>query len=114
MYVSLIPVILGSHVLIASTAGLPSIDVQKLCHAAEGAMAALGGEPLKVFDACVSDEQDARTQLLKDWATYPSPDKATCVRVKDFQPSYVEWITCVEMARALRKIRQAPGAKPPG
>jgi hypothetical protein len=46
MPLSFVPVDLGSHMLVAAT-GLPSIDLQKLCHASEGAMGFLSGEPTK-------------------------------------------------------------------
>jgi len=111
---SLVPVILGSHVLVAAT-GLPSINLQKLCHASDRAMAFLSGEPTKTFDSCMSVEQQAREQLLKDWATYLPSDKALCMRTKDYPSSYVEWITCAEMARDLRRIRKKKSApEPPG
>jgi hypothetical protein len=114
MLLSLVPAILGSHVLIAAT-GLPSIDLQKLCHTSERTLGGLSGDPMKTFDACMSDEQEAREQLLRDWVTYPSSDRALCMRATDYLPSYVEWITCAEMAKDLRRIRrEKPAPKPPG
>jgi hypothetical protein len=110
----LLSVVLGSHVLIAA-AGLPSIDLQKLCHTSERTMADFSGKPTKTFDSCMSDEQEAREQLLRDWMTYPSSDKALCMRATDYLPSYVEWVTCAEMAKDLRRIRkEKPAPKPPG
>jgi len=105
MPLSFVPVLLGSHVLVAA-ANLPRIDLEKLCHTSERAMAFLGGEPTKIFDSCMSIEQQAREQLLKDWATYLPSDKALCMRTKDYLSSYVEWITCAEMAMDLRRIRK--------
>jgi hypothetical protein len=114
MLLSLVPVVLGSHVLFAA-AGLPSIDLQKLCHSSERTMGGLSGDTMKTFDACMSDEPEAREQLLKDWVTYPSSDKALCMRATDYLPSYVEWITCAEMAKDLRRIRkETPAPGPPG
>jgi hypothetical protein len=114
MLLSLVPVVLGSHVLFAA-AGLPSIDLQKLCHSSERTMGSLIGDPVRTFDACMSDEQEAREQLLRDWVTYPSSDKALCMRGADYLPSYVEWITCAEMAKDLRRIRkERPAPVPPG
>jgi hypothetical protein len=104
MLLSFVPIIIGSHLLIAA-AGLPGIDPQKLCHASHRAMPDLGGGPMQTFQSCMRDEQEAREQLLMEWVTYSSSDKALCVRTKDYLPSYVEWITCVEMARDLRRIR---------
>jgi hypothetical protein len=112
MLFSLVPAILGSHVLIAA-AGLPSIDLQKLCRSSERAIGGLSGDPMRTFDSCMSDEQDAREQLLRDWVTYPSSDRALCMRATDYLPSYVEWITCAEMAKDLRRIRKEKPL-PPG
>jgi hypothetical protein len=112
MLLSFVPVILGSHLLIAA-AGLPGIDPQKLCHASERRMPEIGGEPMQTLNSCMIDEQEAREKLLKDWVTYPSSDKAFCMRTKDYLPSYVEWITCAEMARDLRRIRKEEPASPP-
>ena len=100
MMLSFVPVVLGSHLLIAA-AGLPGIDPQKLCHGSD-----LGGGPMQTFQSCMMDEQEAREKLLKDWGTYPSSDKAFCMRTNDYLPSYVEWITCAEMARDLRQLRK--------
>jgi hypothetical protein len=114
MLFSFLPVVLGSHVLIAA-AGLPSIDLQHLCHTSERTMGGLSGDPTKTFDSCMNDEQEAREQLLRDWMTYPSSDKALCMRPTDYLPSYVEWNTCAEMAKDLRRIRkERPAPGPPG
>ena len=51
------------------------------------------------------DEQEARDQLLKNWVAYPPSDRALCMRAADYLPSYVEWITCAEMSKDLRRIR---------
>ena len=112
MLLSLLPFILGSQMLIAAT-GPPAIDPRHLCHASDRAMPDLGGEPMQTFHACMRDEQEASEQLLKDWVTFSSSDKALCMRSKDYLPSYVEWITCAEMARDLRRIRKEKPASPP-
>src|SRR5258708_3321833 len=114
MLISLVPVAPGSQVLIAAAA-LPSIDLQKLCHSSERTMGGGSEDSIKTFDSCISDEQEAREQLLKNWVTYPSSDKALCMHEMDYLPSYVEWITCAEMAKDLRRIRnEKPTPAPPG
>jgi hypothetical protein len=60
----------------------------------------------------MSDEQGAREQLIKNWATYPASDKTRCVQSMDYSPSYVEWLTCAEMARDVRKTRKEDAASP--
>ena len=113
MLISLVPAVLGSQVLIAA-AGLPSIDLQTLCHSSERTMGGHSEDSTRTFDSCMGDEQEAREQLLKNWATYPSSDKTLCMRATDYLPSYVEWITCAEMAKDLRRIRneKPTGASP--
>ena len=44
--------------------------------------------------------------LVKDRATYSSADKALCMKTAVYLPSYVEWLTCLEMERDVRKERQ--------
>jgi hypothetical protein len=107
MFPSFVPAILGSHMLIAAVAGgVPNIDLQKVCHDSESAMVGLGDNPTSSFDSCMSDEQAAREQLLKDWASYSASDKSHCIHPADYLPSYVEWLTCVEMEGNVRQIRQ--------
>jgi len=114
MLFSLIPVAFASHVLVTA-AGLPSIDLQGLCHSSERTMSSRDTDSIRTFDSCMSDEQEAREQLLKNWVTYPSSDRALCMRATDYLPSYVEWITCAEMAKELRRIRnEKPAPRSPG
>jgi hypothetical protein len=113
MLFSLVPVVLGSQVLIAA-AGLPSLDLQGLCHSSERTMGGRNEDSTRTFESCMSDEREAREQLLKNWVTYPPSDKTLCMRATDYLPSYVEWITCAEMAKDLRRIRseKPTGATP--
>jgi hypothetical protein len=62
-------------------------------------------------NACLDSEQKAREQIIKDHATYSSTDKGRCMRTGVYLPSYVEWLTCLEMERDVRKMRlgQPPG-----
>jgi hypothetical protein len=57
-------------------------------------------------NACLDSEQKARDQLVKDLATYSSAYKAQCMRTDVYLPSYVEWLTCLEMERDVRKERR--------
>ena len=50
--------------------------------------------------------QKARDQIVKDRATYAAADKVQCMRTDVYLPSYVEWLTCLEMERDVRKMQQ--------
>ena len=86
----------------ASAGALPSIDIQKMCRASEGAPFA---DHTATFDSCMSDEQAAREKLVEDWANVPARDKARCVLPMEYLPGYIEWLTCLQMERELRKIQ---------
>src|SRR6266568_5112395 len=87
---------------------VPSIDIQKTCQAAAGAMVSLMGGTTSEQDvnACLDSEQKARDQIFKDRATYAAADKKQCMRTDVYLPSYVEWLTCLEMERDVRKMER--------
>src|SRR5262249_11410662 len=87
---------------------VPTIDIQKTCQVAAGAMLSLMGGTTTEQDvnACLDSEQKARDQLVKDLATYASADKKQCMRTDVYLPSYVEWLACLEMERDVRKMER--------
>src|SRR6266568_5163833 len=87
---------------------VPTIDLQKTCQAAAGAMVSLMGGTTTEQDvnACLDSEQKARDQIFKDRATYAAADKKQCMRTDVYLPSYVEWLTCLEMERDVRKMER--------
>src|SRR5262245_64126439 len=89
-------------------AQIPHINVEETCRAAARAMVSLMGGSTTEQDrkACLDSEQKAREQIIKDQATYSSADKRRCMRTGVYLPSYVEWLTCLEMERDVRKMRQ--------
>src|SRR6266568_2349384 len=87
---------------------VPTIDLQKTCQAAAGVMVSLMGGTTTEQDvnACLDSEQKARDQIVKDRGTYSSADKKQCMRTGVYLPSYVEWLTCLEMERDVRKMER--------
>src|SRR5262245_11782469 len=99
-------------VTLASTAavaqsGIPTVDIEGTCKMAVGAMVMLMGGSTAGNDTeiCLGAEQRAREQLVKDWNTYSAADRTRCVRTGGYLPSYVEWLTCLEMERDVRKMK---------
>jgi hypothetical protein len=88
----------------ALAGGVPSIDIEKMCRASEAALFGPDNSA-STFHVCMSDEQAAREQLVKDWANLPPTHKAHCVLPAEYLPSYVEWLTCLEMEGDVTKIR---------
>ena len=87
---------------------VPTVDIEKTCQAAAGVMVSLMGGSTSQQDikGCLDSEQKAREQIIKDRATYSTADKARCMRTGVYLPSYVEWLTCLEMERDVRKMQQ--------
>ena len=66
-----------------------------------------GGTVQHDLDVCLSSEQAAREQIVKDWATFSAADKTQCVQPSVYLPSYIEWLTCLEMETYVRKPNSA-------
>jgi hypothetical protein len=108
MFLPLIPTVLGVHVLIAAAGGVPHVNMENNCRVSEKTLKDMFGDSLRgdVFESCMTQEGAAREEILKNWATYPAADRAHCIQPTAYMPSYVEWITCFEIARDVRKMRK--------
>jgi hypothetical protein len=100
-----VPIFLGSQLLTA-VADVPTIDVEKTCRAAASVTSSVTIQ--RDVEICASSEQKAREQMVKDWPQYAAGDKVRCVQAgpKVYLPSYVEWLTCLEMETAVKKMRE--------
>ncbi|HET7166834.1 MAG TPA: hypothetical protein VFI94_16995 [Pseudolabrys sp.] len=57
--------------------------------------------PGRDASACQRDENDARDKLERQWAEYSAPQRQHCAgfAALDRAPSYVELLTCLEIAK---------------
>jgi hypothetical protein len=99
---------------LAKDGGPPTIDIQKTCRESSSALIGLtGSDSQDTFSSCMNDEQAARDQLVKEWATYPTPAKALCIQPKEYLPGYVEWQSCLEMTRDVINLRKEQAGSAP-
>ena len=94
---ALLPIILtASHIVLAAD-GPPKFDVERTCRPA----AVAGVLPGRDASACQRDENDARDKLARQWAEYSAPQRQHCAgfAALDSAPSYVELLTCLEIAK---------------
>ena len=107
-----VPLLLGSQLVIAVADPIPTIDVHKTCQAAAGVLT--GTTSQNDVDICMSSEQRAREQIIKDWGQYAPADRTRCVQAgaKVYLPSYVEWLTCLEMETAVKRMGQEDKPSP--
>ncbi len=76
---------------------VPNFDIVRECRSEGGSTATL--------ERCAADEAAARDQLQPQWTQFSPRDKTVCLRETsmDSTPSYVELLTCLEMARDVKK-----------
>ena len=99
---------------LAKGGGPPTIDIQKTCRESSSALVGLtGNDSQDTFISCMNDEQTARDQLVKDWATYPALAKSACINPNEYLPGYVEWQSCIEMTRDVIQLRKDQAASAP-
>src|SRR5262249_16077882 len=104
-----LPIMLtATHIALAADA-VPKFDVQRTCRPAAGAAVLPGRDS----PACQRDETDARSKLGQDWTQYSATQRANCTNLVKLggAPSYVELLTCLEMAKQAQEL---PAESKPG
>jgi hypothetical protein len=86
-------VVLAALSPIAVSDGVPRFDIAKECR--------FESESTKAFDRCSRDEADALLQLETEWPQFVGAERSACFAEAtiDGLESYVELLTCLEMAR---------------
>jgi hypothetical protein len=99
-------ILASTLVLAAASGGPPKVDIEATCQASEAEIRNVFGNDTSVTTGgCIKQENAAFDELAKSWATFTSADKTNCVQPRSFRPSYVEWVTCLESRKELRRIR---------
>ena len=95
--------------LSARSDDIPTLDVNPVCHgiAMQGELEA--GLQQTSFEQCVQSEQDVREQIKKEWSTFSTADKTHCVALAK---TGGESISCMEMARDVRKLHENANSLP--
>jgi hypothetical protein len=105
---ALLPILLlGSQIVLAADP-VPQLDASLSCRSA-GASSLMGQAGTRTAAACEKDENDARGKLNQDWSSYSAAEQARCTRLTTLggSPSYVELLTCLEMAKAAKQLPAA-------
>ena len=101
MHLSLPVVLLSAHI-VAVAGDVPALNMNPTCSAA-GAAGVIAG---RTTESCLRDEEDARNQLQRQWPQYLAADRTRCAQSTSMSgvPSYVELLTCLEMAKGARDL----------
>jgi hypothetical protein len=91
----------------AALATVPTVDIATTCRESEKATTSMFGPPSqRTFESCMKQEDDARAEIVKNWPSYPAGGRQRCVNATVYMPSYVEWLTCLEMEQHVEALRR--------
>jgi len=100
--------------LSARSDDIPTLDVNPVCHgiATQGELEE--GLRQTSFQQCVQSEQGTRDEIKKAWSSFSASDKSHCVALAKTggESSYTELLTCMEMARDVRKLHSDANSLP--
>ena len=90
---------------------VPTVDIAGTCRAASiVTVSLLGSTGTNDLQVCMDGENRARETIIKDWNAFAASDRAGCIQPHVYLPSYIEWLTCMEMNKAVREARKTSGA----
>jgi hypothetical protein len=109
--IAAVVLMLGLPAAVALADSPPTLDVGPSCDAAARGAISAGRDK----EACLIDERTAQDALAQNWSKYNTADKTQCVgNVKTGGPaSYVELLSCLEIMRDAKAIRQGDVLAPP-
>jgi hypothetical protein len=93
---------LAASVTSARADTVPRLNVEKIC----SAIAAQSGET-RTKESCLRSENETRTSLAQQWNSFPASDRSSCYSMTQMGGvggTYAELLTCLEMARDVRKL----------
>jgi len=110
--IALVALMLGLPTAIALADSPPKLNVVPSCNAAARGAISAGRDK----EACLADERTAENSLTQNWSTYNAADKTQCVgNVTTGGPaSYVELLSCLEIMRDAKAIREGDPLMPSG
>ena len=92
--------VLAPSVAVAQAGGVPTLEFARGCRDTASGDAT-------VLSRCMGDEQRAEQKLKAEWETFPHGDRTQCTalaKLGTVLQSYVELITCLEMAKEARAL----------
>lgn len=99
---------LGAHILISVADSVPTFNVEPVCRgiAVQGGTSYRDTTVAKAKQECLDSERETREQVVKQWSTFSAIDRRHCIAEATMggDSSYTELLTCLEMARDVRKL----------
>src|SRR6516165_5053482 len=101
--------------LLARSDDIPTLDVHPVCRGIASQSTLEVGLQGTNFDQCLQSEEEVRDQLKQAWPTFSAEDKRHCVALAKTggESSYTKLVTCLEMARDVRRCSAPSLCSPP-
>jgi hypothetical protein len=89
----------GAHLLMPVSDQVPKFNVEPSCKGAAAANASAKLVDAQSLAACMTDENQARDQLVSSWQTFPVALRSRCVAESSGfgLDSYVELLVCLQI-----------------
>jgi hypothetical protein len=102
------PLLIGAGLVMPVAEAVPTLNVEASCKAAATINEQTKMADPQSFNACMRDENEARQELAKSWATFPPATRTRCVQeaTSGGVSSYVEALVCMQIANAVAKEHQ--------
>lgn len=90
---------------------IPTFKVEPSCESAAARSSVPLGSTVNTAEICIRKEMEARDQMTKEWDKFVAADKSYCVplSMQGGTPTYTELLTCLELAREARNLRDKEG-----
>jgi hypothetical protein len=99
---------LGAHMLTPIADSVPTFNIEPVCRgiAIQGGTSYRDITVAKAKQDCIDSERETRGQVVKQWSTFSAADRRHCIDEATMggDSSYTELLTCLEMARDVRKL----------
>lgn len=86
----------------------PNLNVAPLCHGITEQSDLQEGFRNVTFEECIKAEQEDRATVIKEWSNFTAAERSHCTAEVTMggESSYTELLTCLEMARDVRLLKQ--------
>jgi hypothetical protein len=103
-------------ILPARSDEIPVLNVHPLCRGivSQADASLQAGDRSVTMEECLKAEQDDRESIKQEWSTFSADTKKHCTAEATMggESSYTDLLTCLEMARDVKKLKQSFEGKP--
>jgi hypothetical protein len=102
--------VLVAHLATAVADKVPSFNLRPSCAGASQVAVPMANGDMpsssQIMKSCLNKERDARAQLARRWSSFNLSHRQSCVRSTSGGgvPSYIELLTCLEIADQAEKL----------